>query len=172
MSFFKGIQWFEWLLIGIVVAMLGAGYILWGKYEKKTEQLATASATNSVLSETAKYKDASATITDEVVASFVQSQTDEKAELEQSRKGVIDEYIDMATGTECSPEPTVEPIAKPPAVSKRPTETHTANRSPGDSDDTVRIGAIAARMHDHYCKATDNGGTGCAPVGPDGSVLR
>uniref|UniRef100_A0AB39CD82 Rz-like spanin n=1 Tax=Pseudomonas phage RVTF4 TaxID=3236931 RepID=A0AB39CD82_9VIRU len=171
MSFFKGIQWFEWLLIGVVIAMLGAGYILWDKYEKKVEQVGSAQVTNSVLSETVKYKDASATITDEVVTSFVQSQTDEKAELEQSRKGVIDEYIDLAT-RDAEPTTPAVPVAETPKVGSTPPKANTTNRSTGPVDDTSRIGVIAERMHQHYCKATDGSGDNCSTVGTDTAVLR
>lgn len=172
MSFFKGLQWFEWLLVGVVVAMLGAGYILWNKYDAKTEQLGGIKAENAVLSETVKYKDASATITDEVVTSFVQSQTDEKAELEQSRKGVIDEYIDLATRTDEPPVQSAPVVAKTPPVRQPPPKANTTDRSPGDSDSVTAIGALAQRMHEHYCKAAPERGRDCPAIGAAPGVLR
>lgn len=167
MSFFKGLQWFEWLFIGVVVAMLGAGYILWNKYEDKTEQLGGAKVVNEVLTETVKYKDASATITDAVVTEFVQSDNDAKVELEQSRKGVIDEYINMATGTAEPPAPVVpEKVAPPPKVvpsadKVRPTPVGT-NVTGADA----RIDALAERMQQHYCKAAPERGLNCSTDNP------
>jgi len=171
MSFFSKIQWFEWLLIGVVVAMLGAGYTLWNKYEAKTEQLGASQVVTDVLSESVKIKDASATITDEVVTGFVQSQTDEKAKLEQSRKGVIDEYINMAT-RDAEPAKPVIPIAKTPAVGSSPPKVNAPVRPAGTSPSDARLGVLSARMHEHYCKATGGNGDNCSPVSTDPAVLR
>jgi hypothetical protein len=166
MNFFKGLQWFEWLLIGIVVTMLGVSYLLWNKYDERTEQIGGIKVENSVLTETVKYKDQSATISDQVVAEFVQEKEDVKAELEQSREGVIDDYINMATApTVAFPAPAVDvPKAKvttrPEATQARPT-TEVSNAT-GDSD---RISLLANRMHEHYCKAAPERGVGCNAVG-------
>lgn len=163
MSFFKGLQWFEWLFIGVVVAMVGAGYILWNKYEDKTEQLGGAKVVNEVLAETVKYKDASATITDTVVTEFVQSDNDAKVELEKSRKGVIDEYINMAAGKAEPQAPTVpEKVAPPPKVTPGTDKVRPAPVGTNATSDDSRITALAERMQQHYCKAAPERGLNCS----------
>ncbi|WDS62249.1 hypothetical protein [Pseudomonas phage D6] len=164
MMFFKSLHWYEWLLAGVIVAMLGVGYLVWDKYEKRTEQVGGLITENSVLTETVKYQDQSATISDQVVTEFVQQKEDVKEELQQSREGVIDDYIDMATAP-VVPAPSVDkPKAKvatrPKAVENRP-----APERPVASSDADRIVLLANRMHDHYCKAAPERGTGCNAIG-------
>ena len=164
MSFLKGLglQWFEWLGIGIVVLMLSVGYLVWNKYDERTLQVGGLSTANEVLTETVKYKDQSATISDQVVAEFVKEKEDVKVELQQSREGVIDDYINMA---ERSTTEAVKPVVvvpakpaknQPPEVQVRATEPKIDNVS-----DTARISVLAERMHEHYCKAAPERGIGC-----------
>jgi hypothetical protein len=163
MNFFKGLQWFEWLLIGIVVAMLGVSYVLWSKYDQRTEQVGGIKVENSVLTETVKYKDQSATISDQVVTKFVTEKEDVKEELQQSREGVIDEYINMATSPAAVPhvdKPKVQVATRP-----KTNETGPATESSDPISDAARISIMANRMHEHYCAAAPERGVGCATVG-------
>lgn len=164
MSFFKGLQWFEWLFIGVFVAVLGACYSLWQKNESQAEQLGTTKVVEQVLTETSKYKDESATITDTVVDDFAKSKTDAQYELDQSRKGAIDEYINMA-GSQPQAEPA--PVVKTPAVPTRPPKATPVGPVDDPVADAVRIGALADRMHEHYCKAAPERGRNCTPVSTD-----
>lgn len=165
MNFFKGLQWFEWLLIGTVVTMLGVSYLLWNKYDQRTEQIGGIKVENSVLTETVKYKDQSATISDQVVAEFVQEKEDVKAEQEQSREGVIDDYINLATAPTVATATVVDvPKAK---VTTRPkaTQARPATEVPDDTGVNARLSLMANRMHEHYCTAAPERGVGCNAVG-------
>lgn len=166
MNFFKGLQWFEWLLVGIVVTMLGVSYLLWNKYDKRTEQVGGMIVENSVLTETVKYKDQSATISDQVVTEFVQEKEDVKAELEQSREGVIDDYINMATATTVAGPATVVDVPKT-KVTTRPkaTQVRPTTEISDSVSDAARINILANRMHEHYCQAAPERGVGCNAIG-------
>ncbi|MNE79801.1 hypothetical protein D3C80_1763220 [compost metagenome] len=117
---------------------------------------------NSVLTETVKYKDQSATISDQVVADFVQEKEDVKEELQQSREGVIDDYIDMATAP-TSPPPAVVMDVPKAKVTTRPktTQARPTTEVSDDTGDLARISLMANRMHEHYCAAAPERGVGC-----------
>jgi hypothetical protein len=161
MNFFKGLQWFEWLLIGIVVTMLGASWLIWNKYDERTLEVGGMKVENSVLTETVKYKDQSATISDQVVAEFVQDKEDAKAELEQSREGVIDDYINMATATTVAPATVVDVPKTKVTTRPKATQTRPATKASDDTGDLARISLMANRMREHYCTAAPERGVGC-----------
>lgn len=165
MMFFKGLQWFEWLLIGTVIAVLIGTVAIWDKYEEQVSTNGGLTTENNVLTETVKYKDESATITDEVVADFIQEKDDAKEELNKSREGVIDDYINMAGATPGKPiAPEVKPV---PKVVPQPSPPKAGPTEP-DSDSiavAARLGVLAERMHEHYCKAAPSRGTNCDAQG-------
>jgi len=165
MMFFKSLHWYEWLLVGVVVAMLGVGYLVWDKYDKRTEQVGGLKTENSVLTETVKYQDQSATISDQVVAEFVQQKEDAKEELQQSREGVIDDYIDMATAPAPVPTPIVDKPKATVATRPKATQDRPAPKESYDSSADSRIELLANRMHEHYCRAAPERGVGCTTSG-------
>jgi hypothetical protein len=163
MNFFKGLQWFEWLLIGALIASVGVSIVLWNKYDQRTEQVGGIKVENSVLTETVKYKDESATISDKVVTGFVTEKEDVKEEMQQSREGVIDEYINMATNP--APVPHVDKPKVPVATRPKTNETRPTTENADPIGDAARISIMANRMHEHYCAAAPERGVGCSTVG-------
>lgn len=166
MKFFSGLHWYEWLLVGVVVASLAVTKVIWDKYDTQSKTLSTTTAENSVLTNTVNYQTESATITDSVVTSFVQEKIDEKDKLDKSREGVINEYIDMAerpafdTPVVNYPTPTV--TARPKEIQARPTKQQVVTVST-----EYRLGVLADRLHEHYCKAAPVRGTNCVADGAD-----
>lgn len=164
MMFFKGLQWFEWLLIGTVIAVLIGTATIWDKYEDQVSNNGELNVENKVLNETVKYKDESATITDNVVADFIQEKDDAKEELNKSREGVIDDYINMAGAKVEEKPPEAKPVLK---VVPQPSSPK-AGSTELDSDSiavAARLGVLAERMHEHYCKAAPSRGTNCDTQG-------
>lgn len=164
MKFFSGLHWYEWLLVGIVVASLAVTKVIWDKYDAQSKVLGSATVENSVLTDTVNYQTESATITDSVVTSFVQEKIDEKDKLDKSREGVINEYINMAgqptVDTSIVNNPTPKVIARPKEVQSRPAKQQTDVVSTEH-----RLGVLADRLHEHYCKAAPVRGTNCVTVG-------
>lgn len=166
MKFFSGLHWYEWLLVGVVVASLAVTKVIWDKYDTQSKTLSGVTSQNEVLSETVNYQTESATITDSVVTSFVQEKIDEKDKLDKSREGVINEYINMA-GRPAFDTPVVNypapPVtARPKEIQARPTEQQV------DAVSTEhRLGVLADRLHEHYCKAAPVRGSNCVAVGAD-----
>lgn len=161
MMLLKSLQWFEWLLIGVVVAVLGVTWVVWDKYDQQLVENVDIKSKNSALVETVKYKDASTTITDVVVTDFIQEKDDVKATQEKSREGVINDYIDMAgRPTVYIPQVVEFPVkAVPqPAPPKIRTPQPKVDTS---SSDSARLNLLADRMREHYCAAAPNRGNGC-----------
>lgn len=158
MMFFKGIHWYEWLLVGVVVASLMTTKIIWDKYTIQTQALGGVTVENTVLNNTVDYLSKSATITDNVVATFVQENIDEKERLDKSREGVIDEYISLV-----KPPRVDDNVA--PTITPRPKEDKVRTTIPtvGGTDTEHRLGVLADRLHKHYCEAAPIRGVGCTP---------
>jgi hypothetical protein len=164
MMFLKSLQWFEWLLIGCLVAVLGVSTVLWNKYDARTEQAGSLKTENSTLTETVKYKDQSATISDQVVTEFVQEKEDVKEEMQQSREGVIDEYINMATSQAAIPTPVVDKPKAKVATRSKATQDRPTTKDVDPIGDAARIGLMADRLHQHYCAAAPERGVGCSTI--------
>lgn len=161
MMLLKGLQWFEWLLIGVMVAVLGVTWIVWDKYDEQLVENGGIKATNTTLVETVKHKDASAAITDVVVADFILEKEDVRLEQDISREGVINDYINMAGG----PTVNVQQVAtnpKTPVPQSTPPKVRPTEPKPNSASDSARLGVLVDRMHEHYCAATPSRGNGCA----------
>lgn len=161
MMFLKGLQWFEWLLIGVVVTMLGAGYLLWNKYDDRSQQVGSLVTENNALVETVEIQNQSATISDQITATFVQQKEDEKVELQQSREGVIDDYVDMVSDKGPDPTPVLEKPKTKVTVPSKTVQVWTTKPEPVVDPAVARINLLANRMHTHYCRASPDRGVGC-----------
>lgn len=149
----KNIKWFEWMFIGLVIAgALGLKFF----YSAYTEELKTnggLTAQNSQLQQTIEVKDESHAITDSVVTEYHVKKDDELREMEQSRTGVIDEYInlsgqDKATQEVVKSTPMEEIRDNPIRVDKTPVMESTIV----DANNRA-LTTLANRMQQHYCKA-------------------
>lgn len=149
----KNIKWFEWMFIGIVIA---GGLGLRFFYIAYTEQLKENGgliADNSQLQQTIEVKDKSHAITDNVVTEYHATKDDELREMEQSRTGVIDEYINLSGQDKVSKE-TAEPrpLEKTRDIPTWEPKT-TIVESPAVVTDHRALRTLASRMQQHYCRA-------------------
>lgn len=167
MIFLKSLHWYEWLLIGTLVTVLGVAAIVWNKYEKQLVITGGQAVENTVLTGTVKYQDESATITDTVVAGFVQEKDDEKAKLDKSREGVINDYLSMAGQSGIEIKYPIPDVAAPTPPT-RPTQNKVRTTGP-EADpigDIYRLSVLADRLHEHYCIAAPTRGIGCNTNSP------
>jgi hypothetical protein len=160
----KNIKWFEWLLIGVMITIALASYGIWIKYDKNRDQLAAKKADITVLAQDAVVRDQSATITDNVVTELIQDKQDEKLEQDKSRTGAIDEYLNLAREPERVQKPEAPPPPPPKTTGgKREVKDRPTGSSTDVSRDHDRLSVLANRMHDKYCAATIQTGSGCNP---------
>ncbi|BEG72409.1 virion structural protein [Pseudomonas phage PA1C] len=152
-NWLKNIKWFNWVFIGIVITG-GLGLLFF--YNQYTDQLVHNGSLvekNGQLEVKVEMQGKSAAITDETVTQYTTQKVDELRELEQSRAGVIDEYINLSGQSGVS-WPTTEnvPVEKTrdEPIRKNPT---TAIKDNGSVTDDVALITLANRMYEHYCKA-------------------
>ena len=152
-SLLKNIKWFNWVFIGIVI-IGGLGLLFF--YNQYTSQLVTTGSLtekNSQLNSTIEKQDKSSAITDETVTQYTTKKIEELRELEQSRAGVIDEYINLSGQPETR-QPSkeivrVEEIGDKPIQKDSPTTSEASN----PVTDNTALGVLSDRMHEHYCRA-------------------
>lgn len=152
-NWLKNIKWFNWVFIGIVIT---GGLGLWFFYNQYTDELVHNGALvekNGQLEIKVEMQGKSAAITDETVSQYTTQKVDELRELEQSRAGVIDEYINLS-GHAGVKWPTAKDVSVEKAREEpiRSSLTSTAETTSGVTDD-IALATLANRMHEHYCKA-------------------
>lgn len=169
---FKTIKWYEWVLITVLVMGSVGAYLIWNKYDELRDVVANVNANNAQLIEKSDYKDQSAAITDKVVTEFVQEQSDVQVQQEQSRYGVIDEYINMSGGSAIKyPEPIAvvsKPVEKSVSRPEKKVEAPPTRSRDSDAAVAARLGTLAGGMRKHYCAAAPERGDGCNTLSPNG----
>jgi hypothetical protein len=143
MNFFK-LNWAEWLCVTIVVAALAGVWLLYSDNKELSRESGSLTTENAVLEAHNQIRTESSAITDSVVTEFVKEKEIVKAELDKSRIGAINEYIDGVTT-----KPAI-PVTETTLPSRPPEKTPSGNI---DSAGRARVAVLVNRMQYHYCEA-------------------
>lgn len=154
MNFLKGLNWAEWLCLGIAIVACIIMYFLYNDNKSLSREIGGSEEVVNQMSESSQLQIDSAKITDTVVVEFINQKNETQATLDQARVGAINEYIDHAASVK-EPDPVRAPKANP--------TTNVPTTKPVNTDPSVRIANLANRMREHYCAATSNG-TNCPTV--------
>lgn len=130
--------------ITVILVLLVAGVFFYKAYTGELVEKGAMQTSNVTLQQNVEHVEKSASITDTVVKDYVEKTEKSHQVTEKLRKEAIHEYVKK-----------ISPVV--------PTKTPPATDSPPDGAD--RVGVLADRLHENYCRARPND-TRCHPVNP------
>jgi hypothetical protein len=130
------------VLVGVIVVLLATGWFFFKAYSTSLVEKGSLETSNVTLQQNVDHVEQSAKITDKVVNDFVDDSKKSQQTTVKLRKEALNEYINK-----------IEPKVVPKAV----------EQSPAQPDGADRVGVLAKRMHENYCRARPEDAR-CPPV--------
>lgn len=149
--FLKGLRWYEWVLLGVLISVSASAYLFYRGYQTEIKKNVDLTNTIQLQQKAEDFRIKSDNLNNNIIKTYVEEKSIFEKEQMQSRKEVIDEYIKNRGSDETPQVVTSKPERKEAVVEK--TVSTTNNNS---------LSILANRMQQHYCKATRNS-TGCNP---------
>lgn len=128
--------------VGVIVVLLATGWFFFKAYSNGLVEKGSLETSNVTLQQNVDHVEQSAKITDTVVTDFVNESKKSQQTTDKLRKEALNEYINKI-------EPKVVPKAAEPSDAK--------------PDGADRVGVLAKRMHENYCRARPEDAR-CHPV--------
>lgn len=128
--------------VGVIVVLLATGWFFFKAYSHGLVEKGSLETSNVTLQQNVDHVEQSAKITDNVVSDFVDESKKSQQTTVKLRKEALNEYINK-----------IEPKVVPKA-------TEQSDAKPDGAD---RIGVLAKRMHENYCRARPEDAR-CPPV--------
>lgn len=140
----------KWIGVIIGASLLTALVFFYNAYTESLVDKGKLITVNTQLENTVNYIDDSIKITDKYITEYVSEANIEKINQEQTRAGVIDEYLHLSKG-ELNNEPAIKPVETTTGISS--VQNNVSYKAMDNPSDLAALRALSIRMFERYCAA-------------------